>query len=168
MQHTCPTLQSILMPLAIILKKLQLTSVRVQCECTTCSLGSACSNNLHNAIHIQNASQALYPQGHLWMEKTESQKRERWTPAERKEDADNSNIWKWSPGFIAQRSLAKSGTETSIKLPATLGVPVQWGRCRAGTFLCRNGKTSVFGFNSEEKCIDWPMNHGRFKDWIKV
>lgn len=115
-------------------------------------LCSVSSNNLHNGIHFQNASQALYPQGHLWMEKTENRKTEDWPPAERKEDSDNSDIWNQNPGFITQRSLAKGNTATSVKLCATLDVPLQWGRCRTGTFLYRNGKSSVFGFNSEDKC----------------
>lgn len=116
-------------------------------------LCSVSSNNLQNDIHFQNTSQALYPQDHLWMEKTENQKTECWPPAERKEGSDNTDIWDWNPGFITQRSLARSYAAASIKVCVTLDVQLQRGRCRTGTFLYGSGQTSVFRFNSEDKYI---------------
>lgn len=91
-------------------------SLNLQCG----GLCSVSSNNLHNSINFQNASQVLYPQDHLWMEKTGNQKIECGPPAEIKEDSDNTDIWEWNPGFITQRSLAKGYIVTSIEVCVTL------------------------------------------------
>lgn len=64
-----------------------------------CSLNLQCiglyavsSNNLHTSIHYQNTSQALYPQDHLWMQKTENKKTDCWPPAERKADSQYQHL----------------------------------------------------------------------------